>query len=581
MRGFLAIVSRHPIDPVMAFAVLSEARSCGLSVVLRTDRVLVAASGLAKCVLARDSGVILGDIYYRHGPAGAFDGSAREVEMLTKICHDDELGERCWGSFLAIVDTPSRDAPRVHHSPFSSLGAFVAEKDRTILVASDARLLARAAGRPASIDWSTVASQLARDDLSLRSTCLDKIRELRCGEMLELPADAPGVFTRTWDPWFHAHADRAVLDRGEALELLERELIRCGDACLHGLGPSILDLSGGLDSSLLAALCARGRGEVQAVNMFSAATEGDERGYAREVAAHLGLALAEQAPDATCVDIQRCARPNLPRPYVRSFVQETDRLTMAATPDALAFLNGTGGDAVFCHLQSSGPAVDVLRTPGTGQGFLHTVREVAEAARCSVWTGLRKSLVKAARRHKRVPLQPERTFLMRGSGETIPDEELPWPAPPREILPGKLDHVRGLYLSSFNLNAFGRADSLRSIYPLMSQPLIEACLRIPTWHWIGRGYNRLPAREIASHWLPPNVAWRVSKGGLGQLQRDIFRLNRLRIREILLDGQLQGQGLLDRRSLEKALEPDSSLLVGTFSRVLRLVDFEAWAKTWT
>lgn len=579
-RSYLAFVSPRPMDPAISFRALSAVRACGLTVLLRTDRLLVAVQGIEACLLARNAGVVLGKVHDRHGSANAFDGSAGEVETLTKICDARELTERCWGAFVAILNGPDNRMPRIYHSAFSSLCAYTIQTEAMVVVASDARLLSRYADVRFPVDWATLAFQLVHDDLSFGATCLEGIRELRCGEMLEVGSDPAPVLQRTWNPWRHAHVDEAILDRREAGQLLQRELVRSGDACLHGLGSGMLDLSGGLDSSLLAALTARGNGQIQAVNMYSALTEGDERRYARDVAAHLGIGLTEQTPDAALVDVMSCARPDLPRPYVRSFVQETDRLTMEAAPGAVAFLNGTGGDAVFCHLQSSGPAADVLKTSGMGRAYFRTVRDVAEGARCSIWLALRKSLTKAARPCSQVPLKPDGTFLLRGVGDTLPRADLPWLPPPPGILPGKLEHVRGLFMSNFNLNSFGRADTLQPVYPLMSQPLIEVCLRIPTWHWVGGGYNRVPTREIAGDWLPQHVAWRVSKGGLGQLQRDIFRRNRLLIREMLLDGALQKQGLLDRQALEKALEPDSSLLVGTFSRVLRLMDFEAWVRNW-
>src|SRR3546814_13083114 len=62
----------------------------------------------------------------------------------------------------------------------------------------------------------------------------------------------------------------------------------------------------------------------------------------------------------------------------------------------LTFLNGQGGDAVFCHLQSSAPAADVIRHRGRHPGFAHMAFQVARAAQCNVWDialkGVKKGL---------------------------------------------------------------------------------------------------------------------------------------------------------------------------------------------
>lgn len=579
MRTYLAVLSEGPVDHSIGPGAVRCAEELGLDVIAHGENLFIAVKDIERALLPQSTGAILGDVYYRHGPAGALDETPDALDGLIRSWRSGEISEKFWGSFLLIGRMGDAEPLRAYHSPFSSLPAFYTIINGSTVISSDARLLARVMGRTPAVDLATLALQLSIDDLSLRSTCLQDIRELRCGEALEI-AGASASVMGIWDVWRFTQAEMALLDKEDARERLERELLRSGASRLRGIGPSILDLSGGLDSSLLASLCSRNGLEVRAVNMFSPSTEGDERGYARTVASHLGIRLVEQAPDANEVDLMVCGRPDLPRPYIRSFVQETDRLTSKSLPHARAFVNGTGGDAVFCHLQSSAPAADILRDRNADQSYFRTVREVAGTAQCSVWDAMLKSLVKGTRRQPGVRIRAERSFLPDALPHRIPEEELPWSSPPYGVAPGKHEHVRHLYASTFNMHAFSRAASLKAIYPLLSQPLIETCLRIPSWHWIGKGFNRLPAREVASRWLPTTVAWRVSKGGLGQLQRDIYRLNRTHAREILLDGALQRHGLLDRQALEAALGPHGALHSDKFARILRLCDFEAWLNSW-
>lgn len=583
-RRFLAVLWQSEQEPATASLALETAKGAGMKLacrlpgfILMTRQIEAFAVNGEACTGAA---AILGDLHFRHGPGDACRGSPGDTERLNHVLGNGELAARCWGSFLALRRRGEDGCLEAYHSPFSSLSAYYAQTTGALLLASDARLLAPLVLERPRVHWSSLAVHLAYDNFAFRSTCLNGIRELRCGELLEWAPGSRANAHWIWNPWQHAAPANRLDDREAALEILEREIIRCANARLQAISLPLLDLSGGLDSSILAALASRYGSEVCAVNMFSQATEGDERHFARAVAEQLGMPLVEAEPQAEMVDIRLCASPHLPRPHARSFVQEIDRLTIAASPQSTAFLNGGGGDAVFCHLQSSGPAVDVLRARGAGVEFFRTVHQVAEAAQVSFWIALRKTLAKAARRGGGVKLTQDRTFLVTDVLAEPFLDELPWPEPPAGMPAGKMEHVRGIYSSCFNMHGFARSGSLKAVFPLLSQPLVETCLRIPSWMWLGQGHDRYLAREVAAKWLPANVVWRRSKGGLGQLQRDIYWLNRSVMREMLLEGELQKAGVVDRAALEAELHPRSDLTSNRFPRLLRLCDFEAWASHW-
>jgi asparagine synthase (glutamine-hydrolysing) len=582
MRRFLAVLAQAGTVPAIAHDALRYGQSAGLTPISQMPGLLLMAQNIEAFAIDTEafSGGVIGDLYFRHGPGEAFDGTAAAVERLAPICRSAELGKRCWGSFLLLSSPGEANAFAAYHAPFSSLPVYYACAGDALVLASDAHLLAGCTQMRASVAWPNLARQLAVDDFASRTTCLAGICELRGGETLEWPSNAAPVSRFNWNPWPHTSKDRWPDRQEDATVLLEREILRCTSARISGLALPLLDLSGGLDSSILAAVAARRKTEVRAVTVFAPATEGDERAFARAVAEHLGIDLAEAEPLAERVDVRHCPTPYLPRPHARSFVQEIDRLTLAAAPDATAFINGGGGDAVLCHLQSSGPAVDRWRSQRRLGGFLSTVAQVSAAAQVSFWVGLRKALAKSLRTHAQVRLTTDRTFLSPDVNSKLAESELPWPPPPRDACPGKLEHVRGIYSSCFNMHGFARAGSLKAIYPMLSQPLVEACLRIPTWMWLGNGHDRYLARTVAAKWLPPQVAWRRSKGGLGRLQRDIYHRNKEHLREMLLDGSLQAAGLVDRKAIERQLAPGANLTSQQFPRLLRLADFEAWAQHW-
>ncbi|MDE8652263.1 asparagine synthase C-terminal domain-containing protein [Novosphingobium album (ex Liu et al. 2023)] len=577
-RYLAAIVMRE--DCREARRVGPVARRHGLHIALEADDLVIAAPREAWTQSTeRSASAVVGNLYFRTGPCDSLDGSNESTASLTSCLARRALGDECWGSFLAIHLDRQDDALIVHRSAFGSINAYFTLLGGMLAISSDARILAELIGARA-IDWDVMARQLLWDDLAESRTCVAGISEIRCGEVLRWKRGESPSTAAHWNPWNFTANDRVIAERKEASARLHHDIFEYIGKRLADLDGAILDLSGGLDSSIIAAVTAQSGVSLCPVNLFSAATEGDERHYARTTANRLGLRLIEYCPDPDRVDIVRCGSPQLPRPHARSFVQEIDRLTLFAAPEARAFVNGGGGDSVFCHLQSSGPAADVLGACGFGPAYFRVVHEVARAAQCGTWEVLRKSLIKARRSHAGLEARRDTSFLARPWSANEVLHRPPWPMPPAVTPPGKREHVLGLYNSCFNMNGFGRSRLLKPVFPLLSQPLVETCLAIPSWAWLGEGRNRLLVRRAMASYLPDEVVWRTSKGGLGHLQREIFRRNRDLMREMLLSGRLQRQGLLDRPAIEDHLKPHSALKSDKYGRLLRLCDFEAWISCW-
>src|SRR3546814_16146244 len=80
---------------------------------------------------------------------------------------------------------------------------------------------------------------------------------------------------------------------------------------------------------------------------------------------------------------------------------------------------------------------------------------------------------------------------------------------------------------------YPRAVSPPHIAPLLSQPIVELCLSIPTWMWISGGLNRAVARKAFEGRLPAIITRRTHKGGPGGFDLAIYRRNRAALLEHL------------------------------------------------
>src|SRR3546814_984119 len=69
-------------------------------------------------------------------------------------------------------------------------------------------------------------------------------------------------------------------------------------------------------------------------------------------------------------------------------------------------------------------------------------------------------------------------------------------------LPGKAAHVAMLARAQKSIELYPRADAPPQIVPLLSQPVVELCLSIPTWQWVHGGRDRAVARAAFAGILP-------------------------------------------------------------------------------
>jgi asparagine synthase (glutamine-hydrolysing) len=119
------------------------------------------------------------------------------------------------------------------------------------------------------------------------------------------------------------------------------------------------------------------------------------------------------------------------------------------------------------------------------------------------------------------------------------------------------------------------------VHPLISQPIIELCLKIPSYVLTYGGIDRALVRDAFVDMVPGSILARTSKGATTGYILNLLVRNIDVLRQFLLDGLLVGEGVLDNHETDKALsEPslisDSTLLFP----VLNAFRAELWARSW-
>lgn len=524
------------------------------------------AGGAGPC---GDNGLVLGATFARGGVSGP---------DRYKSAHS--LARDHWGSYVAILPNRREHSLSLVRSAFGELGCYYWTDGALVVAASDVELLCAWAGAIPPIDWSEVARHLIASELRTSATCLKGIRELVGGTCLTVQLHGCAVET-LWSPWNFV----APL-RDPDLDALAAELRSVVGDCVGRMGHRfkrvLLGLSGGLDSSVVAASLASAGVPFDCLTLVTSDALGDERPFAGAVARALGLRLIEAPRRLAGVDVTRSNAAHLPRPVGRSFAQESERNLIAAARDtgAEAIFRGGGGDNVFCYLQSVRPIVDRVRT----QGWLAALESLGDVSRLT-GCGLPTALYRTVRHLRRPPayrfatdtslLSPEAAA---GAGAAA---RHPWLDAPPSALPGQAAHIALILGMSNHMEPLAPEVGLPLLSPLMAQPIVEFCLRVPTWLWCRGGTNRTLARRAFADALPPAIIGRRGKGAPDSFVIEIFEANRSVFGEFLEDGLLASQGLIDLAGVRAVLADTAPVRGNAYARVMQLADAEAWARSWT
>lgn len=574
VAGFVALVQppNHPSAMRVRRIVTAEAGGRGLAPLIDDPDLLVLGDAAAPHIaLPQGAGMIWGHVFDR---ATATRISSARDDLMAKA---ENFITRHWGGYIAIRRIAG--SIEILRDPSGALPCYHAEIDGTHIFTSWPDLLFDTGLLKPDIDWTIVAQTLAFRDLRPARTALRGVSELLPGMAASLAGSR--IETRClWSPWTFTHEADEIDDLPTATLLLCDTVQQCVAAWASCFSRPIVEISGGLDSAIVAAGLAGMR--PRAVSFGPTVGDPDELPYARAIAETLGLDLTVISLNIADVDLRRSSAHDLPRPCARGFAQALDR-PLQAQADAIgadAFFSGGGGDNVLCSLQSAMPAIDRIHRHGPGPGSIRTMRDIARLAQVTFWQVLAATARGARRPGRSHPPAYRNRYL---SAAMVCD--LPWPAghPWLEAdpaaLPGKRKHVWSVTGIQNYLEGHDRLKIAPIVSPLLSQPVVELCLRIPSWLWCAGGNNRAVARTAFADRLPAPVIARRTKGAFDGFGAALINANRSLLRDLLLDGPLAREAVLVRDRVELALDrpvSDGEQIVD----LLALADVTAWVNAW-
>ncbi len=596
MPGFLALIwnpgdpagradaAGLSADPALSRAPAFRSDAAGLwlsDLSSRQERAAILPLGV--------QGAVIGSLFTGASslaPASRLNAVPRGAEALICASSGKALHTDFWGSYVAFIRNGARLT--VVADPTSSVPCFYTRRGPLTLVFSQLERCPACIRRKLTINRAFISQLLAYDKIQNGQTGLNEVREIQAGYCLTITCAGTEEFL-AWDPRAvaRAGADLTVADAADALRQTARYVVQSHALSVPKLA---LNLSGGLDSAVVAAMLTgvMGRLDVQGVHFILGGGDPAETSYARRLAACLQLDLAELRVDPQQALPSPDQYPPTARPY-REFLGQEILAGQAGLPglQGRATFTGQGGDHLFLETRSPLMFADYLLDCGLSA---RTVEELLNAARISgqsVWQILREVLPSVVRSKENpaalfAPLRARRTRVNRQAHANLdPAELLPvWARRPEGVPPAKFAQIVSLVHMFQIRSTLPPAAAGPQTHPLISQPLVELCLKTPAYILCAGGQPRGLARRAMEGLIPDEIRLRRSKGDASRYFIEQLSANLPLLADTLLHGELVAGGYADPDDIKAFLAPES-FRTQTFGRmILVYYVIECWLRRW-
>lgn len=546
-------------------------------------------------LLKQNQGVVLGKLFVNGVKEGGSEGNSAvenfddaESRRIVKS-QGRLLVEKYWGYYVAFVRAEDGRSRYVLRDPTGGIQCHVTSSAGVDVFLSDIEDCAALDLPTFNINWNHVVAFLKQFRLVTRATGFREVTQLYAGECLAVE-DGGGSTRRSYSFYWHP-ADIYGKNRFESADEARRVLRSSVRYCVSEWASSyervIHELSGGLDSSIVAACMSSAdkRTEVLCFNFFTEMAEGDERSYARIAAERSGFELIETPMRISEHSLEGLFnRTRVSTPAMLGFLVKPELLLQRLLSErrAGAVFSGRGGDQLFQEARTELVAAEYAHVRGMRPELFRIANDTSHLTRKSIWSiwaavfryGFFGQTFDPYSPFETPPLLAEDAHDMLHTSEYVH----PWVTDAFALPSSKTSQVFSLVDCQ---RFFGRPClNGEVVLPLISQPIIESCLQIPTYVLAHRGTSRGLLREAFENDVPSRITGRRSKGGTTSYFVQLLAGNIAYLRELLLDGVLVREGILDRRELEKALSERELVRIGVLRPLTCAVMAETWLSTW-
>ncbi len=520
--------------------------------------------------------ILIGDVIPRERPRST------EIPTHLPLAFERKLMARFWGRYVGCRLDATGRVDGVMRDPSGAFDCIHWPDQGCVIVTSSLPEWLEAA---LPEGWSFAIDRIAaalRHPLSVWSDILlDGPTSVGPGCVQPLPAQEASV--PVWEPRTFAAALRyGDLGPEAAAEILEQavdEAVRGLSSLVTGLGAEI---SGGLDSSIVAAALKRAGADVRIwLNAWGPGQESDERRYAEALAQHLEILpqfVRRPVVSLTEADLMSLTRGFRPGLNALDLAQDCNLADIWASTGIPAVMTGKGGDSVFVEAANANVVADLWLTDGWRALGNSALPDLARWNETSVW-----SMLSSARREQRSRSGTHgRRAVITKASDPDPSSRPPhpWLEHGEALGPAKTHQIAGIANGVTFSGPCAQTQVVDLFHPLLSQPVIEAALSMSTLQLTRGQRDRALARLAFATRIPEVISTRRSKGEVTAYYGRRIAASLDVLRPWLLEGHLARHQLIDRPRLEAVLTQSHLVWHGGYAEIMLLAAMESWMRVW-
>jgi asparagine synthase (glutamine-hydrolysing) len=504
--------------------------------------------------------------------------------------HGRYLMDRFWGGYVALLAKPGGAVHYVLRDCSGKVPCYVIAHGAVTIIAANIEDLGCLQLPPFSLNARYLAGFIYNAELAQRECALNEIKELLAGECLELRSSQSRQFA-LWDP--REVCNKNIVENfDDAAHQVRAVTQACVDFWASKYDRIIHQLSGGLDSSVILG-CLNTSANPPLITCLHLESDGigeSESAFAKLAADAAGVELVVQPGysqysryDERVFRLPKSAKPSVA--HLGIAIEADLRNASPSGKHADAIWDGQGGDHLFFQARATFSAVDYAFLRGVGGAFSTHVRDAARLSRSSYWGTLCESVRLGLFHfdwHPEDEYRREATFLNR---QVMPENIVdyvwqPWADDTANLPPGKRLQIGLLANLIHRHRAVTGLLGIEQHHPLFSQPLFELCLQIPIYTLLRGGIDRALERAAFRDCVPEPIIRRQNKGSIASAFMSKIRESLPFIRELILDGVLVRERILERSALEPYLLHNRPLSPRILWPFLSCIAAEIWARKW-
>ena len=534
-------------------------------------------------------GAVLGRLFR----SGATSSQSRNIEALSTHDADSifrtagrQLVDDFWGCYVAILKRKHENTCSIIRDCSGKVPCFTLRHRSCDIVFSDIQDILTIDIPSLTVDWKFINAFLANDSMRTRETAFAEVTEVLAGECLTIEGRQRRQFS-LWDPT-KVFARGIITDPEDAAERLYAITQNSIDAWASLQRRIVHTLSGGLDSAIVLGCLTRSNSSTQVtcVNRFGTSVDEDERRFARDAAATAGVYLEEIPFNANNTHITESIldAPIICRPTVTGFcyLDIPVKNAIASRCNAEVTWTGQGGDHLFfnanTNLVAADCALDFRFSPRTIQGIRNTAFLTNEC----YWSVLLEVLRSTFGLRTKRPNAIAKNMFINDGTRAEARERLyshPWTAINSDDLPpGKFFQICGLSDLVNRHLPYAALELAEEQHPLISQPLIELCIQIPTYLLTINGEARGLAKKAFSALLPKSIVERRTKGSATHYFMNLLHNSSEFLNDILTGGELATRELIAPDTLMPLIAGQRPIRTEEYFPLYACIAAEIWLR---